>query len=83
MEGKYYDYTLYLQPNLYEVEAGHRLALVIYAYEPGKATYAQNYTITVDNASVSAEIPVGESPQQPHRPALHGMWPPTAGTMKR
>ena len=35
VEGKYYDYTLYLQPNLYEVEAGHRLALVIYAYEPG------------------------------------------------
>ena len=65
VEGKYYDYTLYLQPNLYEVEAGHRLALVIYAYEPGKATYAQNYTITVDNASVSAEIPVEKAPSNP------------------
>ena len=61
-EGKYYDYTLYLQPNLYEVEAGHTLALVIYAYEPGKASYSQNYTITVDNASVSANIPVDEIP---------------------
>lgn len=57
-EGKYYDYTLYLQPNLYEVEAGHKLALVIYAYEPGMANYTQNYNITVDNASVAATIPV-------------------------
>ena len=61
-EGKYYDYTIYLQPNLYEVEAGHKLALVIYAYEPGKASYSQNYTITVDNASVSASIPVDQLP---------------------
>lgn len=38
---------------------------MIYAYEPGKATYAQNYTITVDNASVSAEIPVEKAPSNP------------------
>lgn len=61
-EGKYYDYTLYLQPNLYEVEAGHKLALVLYAYEPGKASYKQNYSITVDNASVCATIPVDKLP---------------------
>lgn len=60
VEGKNYDYTLYLQPNLYEVEAGHKLALVIYAWEPGMAQYSQNYTITVNNASVSASIPVEE-----------------------
>ena len=69
-EGKYYDYTIYLQPNLYEVEAGHKLALVIYAYEPGKASYSQNYTITVDNASVSASIPVDQLPaSQPTEPS--------------
>ena len=34
--------------------AGHTLALVIYAYEPGMASYDQNYTIQVDNASVAA-----------------------------
>lgn len=66
VEGKYYDYTLYLQPNLYEVEGrGTGWPWVIYAYEPGKATYAQNYTITVDNASVSAEIPVEKAPSNP------------------
>ena len=27
--------------------------------------YAQNYTITVDNASVSAEIPVEKAPSNP------------------
>lgn len=61
-EGKYYDYTLYLQPNLYEVEAGHTLALVVYAYEPGMASYTQNYSITLDNASVKADIPVSAAP---------------------
>ena len=67
-----YDYTLYLQPTVYEVAAGHTLALVIYAHEPGMTSYYsydkdwnlvvnpnfQNYQITVDNASVSASIPV-------------------------
>lgn len=54
----YQNYTLYLQPTVYEVEAGHTLALVIYAYGPGMTSYAQNYQITVNNASVSASIPV-------------------------
>ncbi|MCD8116396.1 MAG: hypothetical protein LUE21_04655 [Oscillospiraceae bacterium] len=58
VEGEYYDYTIYLQPNLYEVEAGHTLALVIYTWEPGKAEYTQNYFITIDNATVSASIPI-------------------------
>ena len=67
-----YDYTLYLQPTVYEVKAGHTLALVIYAHEPGMTSYYsydkdwnlvvnpnfQNYQITVDNTSVSASIPV-------------------------
>ena len=67
-----YDYTLYLQPTVYEVKAGHTLALVIYAHEPGMTSYYsydknwnlvvnpnfQNYQITVNNTSVSASIPV-------------------------
>ena len=67
-----YAYTLYLQPTVYEVKAGHTLALVIYAHEPGMTSYYsydkdwnlvvnpnfQNYQITVDNTSVSASIPV-------------------------
>ena len=61
VEGQYYDYTLYLQPNAYEVQAGHKLALVIYAYEPGKASYTQNYAITLDNSSITADVPVHDS----------------------
>ena len=53
-----YDYTIYLQPTVYEVEEGHTLALVLYTYEPGMANYSQNYCITIDNASVEADIPV-------------------------
>ena len=53
-----YDYTIYLQPTVYEVEEGHTLALVIYTYEQGMARYTQNYSITIDNDSVEAKIPV-------------------------
>ena len=62
LDGKtYQNYTIYLQPTVYEVEAGHTLALVIYAHEPGMARYTQNYQITIKNASVKAEIPVNEA----------------------
>ena len=63
--GENHDYTLYLQPNLYTVKAGHKLALVIYTYEPGKASYAQNYQISLKNPSVNAVIPVHEKPEVP------------------
>ena len=54
----YNNYTVYLQPNYYTVKAGHKLALVVYTYEPGKASYSENYGITIDNAALSAVIPV-------------------------
>lgn len=62
--GEYNDYTIYLQPTIYEVEAGHTLALVIYADEPDMAYYTQDYTITLEHASVWANIPIDadESP---------------------
>ncbi|MFR1189589.1 MAG: S-layer homology domain-containing protein [Oscillospiraceae bacterium] len=40
----------------------------MYTYEPGKANYSQNYQITLDNASVNAEIPVDEIPVVPTIP---------------
>lgn len=59
--GENHDYTIYLQPNLYTVKEGHKLALVIYTYGAGKANYSQDYQITLENASVSAEIPLMRS----------------------
>lgn len=59
-DGVYHDYTVYLQPNYYTVKVGHKLALVVYTYEPGKASYSENYGITIDNHSLSAVIPVPE-----------------------
>ena len=62
LDGKtYQNYTIYLQSTVYEVEAGHTLALVIYAYEPGMARYTQNYQITIKNETVEASIPVNEA----------------------
>ncbi len=59
-EGIYRDYTVYLQPTAYRVQEGNRLALILYPYEPGMADVRkdQNYVITLDVASVSAELPV-------------------------
>ena len=65
--GENHDYTLYLQPNLYTVKEGHKLALVIYTYEQGKARYTQNYQITLDNATVNAVIPVNEKTAEPEQ----------------
>ena len=61
-DGKYYDYTIYLQSTVYTIEEGHTLALVIYPYEQGMARVTQNYNITVKDASVSADIPVNALP---------------------
>ena len=57
-DGTYYDYTLYLQPTHYTVKAGHKLALVLFTYDPSKATYSENYGYTFQNAETYAEIPV-------------------------
>ena len=59
-DGKPRNYTVYLQPNYYTVKVGHKLALVVYTYEPGKVDdeHFENYGITIDNAALSAVIPV-------------------------
>ncbi len=57
--GEYHNYTIYLQPTVYEVPAGHTLGLVLYAHEPGMGSdYDQQYTITLEQNSVKAEVPV-------------------------
>lgn len=56
--GEFHDYTLYLQPNLYEVKAGHTLALILMANDPDRLEYEKDYTVAFNNASVKAEIPV-------------------------
>lgn len=55
--GKVYDYTIYLQPNIYTIPAGHQLGIVVYAYEPGMMSYSDHYEITLKGGSVKAVIP--------------------------
>lgn len=55
-------YTIYLQPNLYTVKAGHTLALVIYTRDPGQYAIEkyrdadEPYSVLISN--VTADIPV-------------------------
>ena len=61
--GKTYDYTIYFQPTVYEVPAGHTLALILFADESNMGrNYSykngEEYTITLDPASIVATVPV-------------------------
>lgn len=58
-EGESHSYTIYLQPNVYTVEAGHKLALVIFPAD--YATAEEHYAVTIDNSSVKVNIPVHDS----------------------
>lgn len=57
--GTYYDFVLELQPEDYVVEAGHKLALVLYSTDPEVTYWPGEVTnFTVDNAGTFVEIPV-------------------------
>jgi X-Pro dipeptidyl-peptidase len=54
-----YTYNIYLQPNLYTVKAGHKLALVICTRDPsmgGYKTSSAGYTVLISD--VKATIPI-------------------------
>lgn len=65
--GENHDYTVYLHPTVYNVKKGHKLALVIAAFDTNLGTYDYNkgtylysyppYEITIDTASIKAVIP--------------------------
>ena len=70
--GEPYDYTFYMLPTVYSIAPGHRLLLVITAWDPYRAfldedflvdptlstEYSEfNYSFTIDNESLRAMIP--------------------------
>ena len=58
--GEYHDYTVYLQPNLYTVKKGHKLALVFNTYDPSDLTVEHPYEVTFNTDSIQAAIPIVE-----------------------
>lgn len=60
--GKYYDYTIYLQPTVYTIEEGHTLALVLYTQDRDLFTNKVDYEMTVKDVSVNAVIPIQATP---------------------
>ena len=71
--GKVYDYTFYMLPTAYTVAPGHRLQLVLTAWDPYRAfldedyildptlptEYSEfNYSFVIDNSSVQVLMPV-------------------------
>ena len=58
--GEYHDYTVFLQPNLYTVKKGHKLALVFNPYDPSDLTVEHPYEVTFKTDSIQAAIPIVE-----------------------
>ncbi|MCD8344078.1 MAG: hypothetical protein LUC19_06830, partial [Oscillospiraceae bacterium] len=58
VDGEYYDYTIYLQPNVYTVESGHELQLTLSLSTRSAA--AQDLVVTIDNSETYIEIPTTE-----------------------
>lgn len=58
--GEFHDYTVYLQPTVYEVKKGHRLALVMNTYDTNSIYIPDDYEVTFKTASIKASIPILE-----------------------
>ncbi|KXT83608.1 Xaa-Pro dipeptidyl-peptidase [Streptococcus sp. DD11] len=59
-DGRFRDYTVYLQPNVYTVKKGHKLVLALNAYDPTNVYIPDIYEITFKNDSVRLTIPTVE-----------------------
>ena len=57
-KGEYHDYHVYFNATRYTVEPGHSLAVVIATEDPVNCLIHKTYSIEIDNASVSADVPV-------------------------
>lgn len=60
-DGKEYNYTLYLNPNLYTVKKGHKLEVIVFPYDISAVNYGQIYSVKIDNTKSYADIPVENS----------------------
>ena len=85
--GKTYDYTIYFQPTVYEVPAGHTLALILFADESNMGrNYSykngEEYTITLDPASIVATVPVEPSKSGSSSGGSHSGGSSSSGTTK-
>ena len=60
-KGEYHDYHIYLNATRYTVEPGHSLALVITTEDPINCLIHKTYSVEIENASVTAEVPMTEA----------------------
>ena len=60
-KGEYHDYHIYLNATRYTVEPGHSLALVITTEDPINCLLHKTYSVEIENASVTAEVPMTEA----------------------
>lgn len=58
--GEFHEYTMYLQPNVYKVEKGHRLVLVLNPYDLSDLSIEKEYQIRFQTESIQAVLPVVE-----------------------
>ncbi|MDO4666491.1 MAG: CocE/NonD family hydrolase [Streptococcus sp.] len=59
--GEFHDYTVYLQPTVYTVKKGHRLALVFNTYDSNLTRSRETYAVTFRPNSIKAIVPIVEA----------------------
>lgn len=60
-KGEYHNYHIYLNATRYTIEPGHKLAIVIATEDPVNCLIHKTYSIEIENASVTADVPVTKS----------------------
>ena len=60
VKGEYHDYHVYMNATRYTLEPGHGLAVIIATEDPVNCMIHKTYSIEINNASVSADVPVTE-----------------------
>ncbi|MBP2623498.1 CocE/NonD family hydrolase [Streptococcus oricebi] len=58
--GQYHDYTLYLQPTVYKLKKGHRLALVLMTYDASSNVIEEVYELSFKRDSILLDLPTVE-----------------------
>ena len=59
--GEYQDYTAYLQPTIYKLKKGHRLALVLMTYDASSNIIEEVYEVSFKQDSIRLDLPTLEA----------------------
>lgn len=61
--GEFHNYTVYLQPNLYTVQKGHKLGLIFTTFDSNYVWSDDTYSYLLKTRSIQADLPIVQESQ--------------------